>query len=101
VSHAGDLKATLKVTDTTNLLFDLQVSDSILPANLRIGDVVRFSKLVRDKSSDEDKLTSQDKSNCMMLEPWYKLYQKFHSKMKNEKFDLTEAILGNGVQKIK
>jgi len=39
-------KTELKVTDNTNLLFDVNINSTILP-NVSIGDVIRISRLRR------------------------------------------------------
>jgi hypothetical protein len=92
----NDSKTELKVTDNTNLLFEILVDSSILPTDTRISDVIRLCKLQRRKEgANQDRtLIGSDHSNCMMLRNWFKMHNRLSSKMQNEAVDLMDAILG-------
>ena len=85
-------KTTLKVTDTSGLLFDVIVPSKLVPRGVKIDSVVRICKL--GKSKEDRTLEAKGHTNIMVIDEWFKMYKKFHLKIQNESLDCTDIILG-------
>lgn len=85
----------LQISDSTSLVFDLWVPESIIPDNLSIGDVVRVKSCIAGPlTSKKSVLVASETTNLLVVPSNFKLYHMFHSKIENTEFNLSNAILG-------
>lgn len=93
-------QATLRVSDQSHLLFDITLDASIMTKNrrpeetIKVGDVCRIVKLVKTPDQDDSALVGTEATNVLRMEPWFKLYARFHRTIVDDVHDLTDAILG-------
>ena len=63
----------LRVTDNSNLLFEIQVPSSLIPNDVGAESVIRINKLKKNKEIENDRLLfAQINSNIMTVAKWYK-----------------------------
>lgn len=85
----------VKVSDTSQMAFELIVPESLMPPGVQVGDVIRVKSVVASTDPDNRQvLVPTDHSNILTISKAFKLYQKFHTKIENLESSLTDAILG-------
>lgn len=85
----------VRVSDTSQMQFELIVPQSLLPEDIKVGDVIRVKSVVASTHPDHrNVLVPTDHSNILLISNIFKLYSKFHKRIENTEFNLTDAILG-------
>lgn len=98
----------IKITDTSNILIDLNIPTRMLHQNVDLGCVLRVTKVkgatyVREPgTSSKDEipphllrtLVYTDHSNIMVIDPYFKVHQKFENKIEHDYQDAVELIIG-------
>lgn len=74
----------------------------MLPEGIQVGDVIRVKSVVASTHQEyRNVLVPTDHSNILLISNIFKLHNKFHKRIENTEFNLTDAILGVATPSLK
>jgi len=67
----------LRVSDSSSILFEVNLTQSLLPENIEEGSIIRIKSLIASKSNQKHVLDSVPHTSILLISPYFKISSDF------------------------